>query len=460
MTECRTIAGLGLSLVLMASPAALAQEEVQGLLPVPDYGGDFWNRSHLTGDWGGTRTELANKGVQVDVDWTQYVQGVVDGGLDRKTRYGGHVDYLFHLDLMRMGLIPGGLVTFRAESRYGESVNGISGQILPVNTTALFPLTNRLDEDVAIAITDLNYTQFLSEHLAVLVGKLDTLDADLNEFASGRGKSQFMNANFLFNSALALRLPYSTLGAAALWLPTRNITVNASIINSTDFSTDTGFGDFGDGQTVSVEADFQYRLRGLPGGMNVGGLYSFNQDFNQIGGRLIFQPGQELAVEQEDDTWAVYWSAWQYLFVEDPRDEPLDLHNGVPDREGVGVFARFGVADEDTNPVEWSGSFGVGGRGIIPSRDDDVFGVGYYYTRFQETRVGGLLGVKDHGQGFETFYNAAITPASHLTFDLQLADSALPRTDTAVILGGRLNLSFWGRGHGEPRTERASQAIA
>ena len=149
------------------------------MLPVPDYGGDLLNRSRLSGDWGGTRTDLANKGVQVDVDWTQYVQGVVDGGIDRSTRYGGHLDYLVYLDLMRMGLIPGGLVKFRAESRYGESVNGISGQILPVNTTALFPVTNRLDEDVAIAITDLNYTQFLSEHLAVLFGKLDTLDADL-----------------------------------------------------------------------------------------------------------------------------------------------------------------------------------------------------------------------------------------------------------------------------------------
>jgi porin len=284
MTDRRIVAGLVWSLVLAASDAALAQEEAQGLLPVPDYGGDLWNRSRLTGDWGGTRTDLANKGVQVDVDWTQYVQGVADGGLDRSTRYGGHLDYLVYLDLMRMGLIPGGLVRFRAESRYGESVNGISGQILPVNTTALFPVTNRLDEDVAIAITDLNYTQFLSEHLAVFFGKLDTLDADLNEFASGRGKSQFMNANFLFNSVAALRLPYSTLGAGVLWLPTQNVTVNTSILNTTDSSTDTGFDDFGDGQTVSAEADFRYRLLGLPGGMNVGGLYSFNQDFTQIGG--------------------------------------------------------------------------------------------------------------------------------------------------------------------------------
>ena len=209
MTECRIVARLGLSLLLVASPAALAEDGAQGLLPVPEYGGDLRKRPHLSGDWGGTRTDLANKGVQVEVDWTQYVQGLVDGGIDRTTRYGGHLDYLVHLDLMRMGLIPGGLVTFRAESRYGDSVNDISGQVLPVNTTALFPVTNRLDEDVAVAMTALNYTQFLSEHLAVVFGKIDTLDADLNEFASGRGKSQFMNANFLFNSVAALRLPQS-----------------------------------------------------------------------------------------------------------------------------------------------------------------------------------------------------------------------------------------------------------
>jgi hypothetical protein len=112
-----------------------------------------------------------------------------------------------------------------------------------------------------------------------------------------------MNANFVCNSVVALRLPYSTLGAGVLWLPTKNITVNARIINTADSSTDTGFGDFGDGQTVSAETNVQYRLGNLLGRMKLGGLYSFNQDFNQIGGRLIFQPGQQLTVEKEDNTW-------------------------------------------------------------------------------------------------------------------------------------------------------------
>jgi porin len=186
-----------------------------------------------------------------------------------------------------------------------------------------------------------------------------------------------MDANFLFNSVVGLRLPYSTLGAGILFVPVKNLSINASLINTTDSSTTSGFGDFSKGQTFSAEADWQYRLASLPGGMNLGGLYSFNQDFAHLGGRLIFQPGQGLAVPKKNSTWAVYWSTWQYLFIKDPSDKPIDLSNGMPDHQGFGLFARLGFADQDTNPVRWSGSFGIGGRGMIPSRDNDIFGIAY-----------------------------------------------------------------------------------
>ena len=84
----------------------------------------------------------------------------------------------------------------------------------------------------------------------------------------------------------------------------------------------------------------------------------------------------------------------------------------------------------------------VGGQGIIPARDDDTFGVGYYYTSYQQNRIAGLLGIDDHAQGFEAYYDVAITPAAQLTFDVQVHDTALPDTDTAAVLGVRLNLSF------------------
>jgi porin len=424
------------------SPPAPRPTAPQGLLPIPDYSGDLLHRQYLTGDWGGTRTDLANKGVQFDVNFTQVVQSVVDGGRDTDTRYGGTLDYNLTLDLQQMGVMPGAIVKFRAESRYGESANGIAGPILPVNTDGFFPLTDGLDDAIAFTITNLTYIQFLSPKLGVLVGKIDTLDADPNEFASGRGTSQFLNANFIFNSSLALTAPYSTLGAGVIVMPVKGVTISSLVYNTADSSETTGFEDFGKGTSWATEAQFQYRLRGLPGGQNVGFSYSFDNDFTEIGGRFVFQPGEGITPPTTDDTWSAYWSGWQYLLVEDPSDAPIDLTNGTADHQGFGLFARFGFADQDVNPVEWSLSGGVGGKGVIPNRDRDTFGVGYYYTSIQTARLSGTTGVKDNTQGFEAFYGVALTPAVSMTFDAQFVDSVQSGVDDAVILGVRLGMRF------------------
>jgi porin len=49
----------------------------------PDYHGDLWSRATLTGDWGGLRTRLAEKGVTLNLDFLSIPQGVVSGGATR-----------------------------------------------------------------------------------------------------------------------------------------------------------------------------------------------------------------------------------------------------------------------------------------------------------------------------------------------------------------------------------------
>jgi porin len=247
----------------------------------------------------------------------------------------------------------------------------------------------------------------------------------------------------------ALACAYSTFGAGLIWMPIPpgpggGIVVSSSVVNTTDSSTTTGFEDFDKGSSWTTEADFQYRLGSLPGGMNIGALYSFNQNFARLNttNRLVLQPGQSLAIPTKQSSWAVYWSAWQYLFVEPPGNRPPEQFNGVPKQQGIGLFARFGVADPETNPVGWALSGGFGGRGLIPSRENDCFGVGYYYNSIQTLRLSGLLGINDSAQGFECFYNVAITPAARLTLDLQVVDSPLKRLQTATVLGMRASLEF------------------
>jgi hypothetical protein len=59
------------------------------IYPVPNYGGDFWSRSYLTGDWGGLRSKLADRGVQFEFNVTQIFQDVASGGTNRTGRYSG-----------------------------------------------------------------------------------------------------------------------------------------------------------------------------------------------------------------------------------------------------------------------------------------------------------------------------------------------------------------------------------
>ena len=50
------------------------------------------DRTKLTGDWWGARSELIENGVNFDASTTQYYQGVASGGLQQGFRYGGRND--------------------------------------------------------------------------------------------------------------------------------------------------------------------------------------------------------------------------------------------------------------------------------------------------------------------------------------------------------------------------------
>lgn len=99
------------------------QAATEGMLPDPDYSEDWMTRLFLTGDWGGTRQEWANDGVSFNLEWFQVGQGVVSGGRNERWSYVTNLDLYSKLDLMRMGVMPGALVSFRGQSRFGETIN-------------------------------------------------------------------------------------------------------------------------------------------------------------------------------------------------------------------------------------------------------------------------------------------------------------------------------------------------
>ena len=434
---------LGAAILLAPAPDALADDapaKSSGILPLDDYSGDFAKRSYLLGDFGGKRTEWAKKGFTFDIDYNQYFQAVTDGGVDTDSEYGGTIDYNINIDFDRMGLIPGGLLQMRAVSRYGNSVNGISGSLIPVNTDATHPTTSPSDEDVGLWLPVINYTQFLSEKFALGFGKYDTYDS-ANEFAGGRGRSQWWNQNLTMPVSGALIIPYSVLGATALVMPDPNLTITGMVATSTDISNSSGFNDLDDGMFALLTITNQYQIRQLPGGFGLMFGYGWDGNFNEINGRMNIDAGQ-LKPTTEDDTWFVSADFWQYLWVEGDSKQSVDLSDGRQDLQGVGVFSRVQFADSDTNPLDYSISGGVCAKGLIPRRENDAMGIAYNYNKLRKGRFLDFIGIDNSSSVWEAFYNIELTPAVHLTLDAQVTDSSLPNIETATILGASLQLRF------------------
>jgi len=417
-----------------------AAEEPRGILPIPDYGGDIWNRSYLTGDWGGLRTTLANKGFQFDVDYVQWFDQIVDGGKNgRLGEYGGNLTYNLKFDLDRAGILPGGFLQARAETRYGDSGILNTGQIVPNNTAALSPTNySDFDEGYDIALTHLAYTQFLSPKIGVILGKLDLYgDGDQNEFAGGRGRTQFMNWSLNYGTPL-LFVPASTIGAGILFLPNENLTLTTMLIRGTECTHSDCFEDLDDtGGVALVSASYQYRLAGRPGGVAGTYGYFFDCNFTDIDSVSIV-PG--VVPSTSKNSWIVTVSFWQYVFAKGTHDGPLDLTNRQPDLQGWGVFGRLSFADEDVNPWKYSFAVGLGGRGILDFRPNDLFGVGYFYN--DETNARFVVPLRGSGQGAEVFYNVAITPAVKFSVNLQFIRSAELSVDNTTMLTGRLQINF------------------
>ncbi|WP_411727189.1 carbohydrate porin [Methyloglobulus sp.] len=453
----RTIIKIALLSSLALSDAAQCDETASGV----NFSGDLLSRSKLTGDWGGIRNDMAEKGVTVDLDATHVTQHVASGGYDgsllskfpgnrispllpdiSETESDAMFNMLLKVDTGKAGLWPGGFLTVRGEGRVGDSVGIRAGGLLPTNGDAISPaVPGHTNQDV-LALTELTYAQFLSEQFGLAFGLINTADGDKNEFAGSiRSRSHFMNVGMRFSPVSGAAVPLlTTLGASAIFMPTKNIIGSAGFINAEETA---GYNPFErtDGTTFLTEWQFKHTLAGLPGKQTVGFVYGFDRKKLDIGAdsrsqlASLIQTGE--AVKTNADTWALYYNAHQYIQGDS--------------KGGWGPFLRAGVSDGHPNPIKWNAAFGLGGVGVGSWRPNDNWGIGGYALGASDEPLVNQLGINDE-TGFEAFYNAAISPWLHVTADVQYIDSALtganlprvnlPGPKEAWVVGVRTNLNF------------------
>jgi len=373
------------------------------------------------------------------------------------------------VDTGKLGLWPGGFFKIYAGSTFGESIFQDSGALVPVNTAMLFPKFN----EPSTGLMHATFTQFLSPKFGLLAGKIFTLDAGAGEFA-GNYRTQFLNTGLGLPMTLAL-VPISAYGGGLVVLPWEGVVLAAQVLDPSGTATNNDVTEaFDDGVMVLASGQVAITPFGLRGTQKAGFMWSDKQrlsliqdpsniarflateQFPRLGNpgpvlrRILerFFPQLLIPVQpanREDSTWAMFYGFDQYLW-----------HPGGDRTRGIGVFFTFGASDGDPNPIKYSYSMGIGGKGVVPGRPHDTFGIGWARTEFSDKFLPFLrqqlrLGL-EREDAIEMYYNASITSWLNATLDLQVIEPALTKhlgssgrledTDTAVVAGLRLYVRF------------------
>ncbi|HSE05843.1 MAG TPA: carbohydrate porin [Methylomirabilota bacterium] len=460
------ILALFLGLALLGPPEPVGAQPVA----VPEtWGGDLWSRPRLTGSWGGLRDELGKRGVVLDVDVLLTPQGVLSGGREREAEFWGNAEYTLNVDTSKLGLWPGGFFKIIGNTGFGENVLQDSGALVPVNTAALVPEPNEPSSGLMHA----TFTQFLSPKVGLVAGKVFTFDAGPGEF-TGDSRTQFLNTGLALPMSLAL-VPISAYGGGLIVLPWEGVVLSALALDPSGTVKNNDVSEaFDDGVALLASGQVAVKPLGLRGTQRVGFMWSdkehlsLDQDPSNLARFLLTEqfprlgnPGPVLRrilerffpqllvpvqpANRENSTWAMFYGFDQYLW-----------HPAGDTGRGIGVFFTFGTSDGEANPIKYSYSMGIGGKGVVPGRPRDTFGVGWARTELSDNFLPFLreqlgLGL-EREDAVEIFYNASITPWVSATLDLQVIDPALTRTlgssgrlenvDTAMVAGLRLQIRF------------------
>lgn len=435
---------------------------------VPEtWGGDLASRQRLTGNWGGLRDDMAKKGIVLDFDVYWMPQAITSGGRSTDNGDWGNALFSLSVDTGKAGLWPGGFFKLQTVSSFGNNLLKQSGAMLPANVSWMLPT---VEPDTGLQ--ELTFTQFLSPHFGMILGKINTI-APTNQF-HGDYRTGFLNTSLNLPLAMAM-VPLSAYGAGALYLPTHDITLAGMVLDPNGTIKEDNLGDaFDDGVMALLSADLKIKPFGLPGHQNLTFSWSNKerislvQDPSNIARLLLNEhyprlgnPGPVLAhilekhapgllipaapLNHESETWAAVYSFEQYLWK--PENDT---------KRGLGTFVSLGMSDGQANPVKYSYALGVVGKGIVPGRPYDEFGLGWSRTDFSDDFVPYLrktfsLGL-DHEDALELYYNVAVTPWMSISPSYQIISPALNKTmdssgrfkdlDQTHLVGVRLGIRF------------------
>jgi len=440
---------------LVALPVATAQAADRAA-PKP-----VWEQATLTGDWGGARAALRDKGLDLTLVYIGETFAVLSGGLARRGSDEGRFEFTSEADLEK-------LIGWRGATTHITAYQIHNGGRTASDNTGSISDPSNID---AVTTTRLFTAWFqqsaLNDRVSLRAGQLAADDEFLNsQTASGLidgtfGWADIMAANLLSGGPA---YPLATPGARLAVKPSDALTLQAAV-----FSGDPA----GKGCTdIPQKCNRTGTTFSFSGGALWMGeaQYAVNQGKDAAGLPGVYKLGAWYATANYNDRhFGIGASGAQVSLGADPSATPLTHRGngglyGVADQmvwrgneSSLNLFLRGGFAPSDRNLVSYYIDAGAGLKGPLPGRQNDTLTFGFAYARIskdvaaadRDTLPAAI--VRDYEAVFELSYAAQIAPWWTVQPDVQYIvhpnggqnpNDPAARLQNAFVAGVRSSIKF------------------
>jgi porin len=393
-------------------------------------------------DLGSLRTRLAGKGITFNAQYAAEVWSNVIGGESTGTVYTGLMSLQGNVDLQKLVGWQGASVSTRWYWLSGQDISAEHvGNIFTVSSIAGFQ-TFRMNE--------LWFQQnFPNNRISIRLGQL-TADS---QFSVSTYDTVFLNATFGWSPDIYTNIPNGgpayPMGAPGVQLaltPLNWLTYQGAVFQGNVFAQNVNRHGFrwdlspSNGYFSIHELIFRTNQRaganGLPGEFKIGGWFDIAPESD--------------ASSTQPWNYGLYFIADQMVYrVPQPVSVPAIANSGKQTAaapltdKGLGIFTHIGFAPRNSSVINFYVEGGLNYKGLIPTRDNDVLGVGFAYGHLNNNPQGDGSSNPGYEMVLETTYQIELTPWLSLQPDVQYvihpSGTDIPN---AFVLGARATVSF------------------
>ncbi|OUS82654.1 carbohydrate porin [Pseudomonas putida] len=417
----------------------------------------FEASNYLTGDWGGLRSELHDKGADITVEYVGEAAANLHGGYnqDKTARYTDQLALGTTLDMNKLAGWQGAKFQLMITERSGRNLAG--DRIGDPRAGMLSSTQEVYGRGQTWRLTQMWLSQeFLDGDLDVKFGRFGEGE-DFNTFPCDFQNNAFCGAQVAnWAGSVWYNWPVSQWAARVKYKITPEIyaQVGAFEVNSSYLETGNGFklsGSGAEGALFPVELVWTPKVNGLPGEYRAGYYYS-NAKADDVFDGADGQPqpvsgGAFQSHGSKHGSWIVI-------------QQQLTSRGGSTDR-GLSVFFNATMHDKETNLVDNFVQAGVSYKGPFDSRPKDDFGFGVARIHVNPAvakhasltnQLAGInnydnpafMPIRDTEYDAEIYYGFAVTPWLTLRPNLQYIrhPGGVDEVDSAVVAGLKMAVKF------------------